>query len=488
MSFNYGLSHYDLLNVRRKIDRQKDYLENNRFLGDGGNVKTLLDVSYSANLSARYYPRILNKVDTFVSMGENMGLVPIFLTITLDGFFRNMMRGDFSKWTEKLRDKYSKHIPNNGRSGYYLDYIDSHNTLTPKDLYKILGHQLHRFTKCNTLQKIRRLGYDYSMIRVTEPHKDGVPHFHILMYLPKHFISNVFNEFKNYFPAPRNHVPLTMKNTTGDNKRDGDLIDYLGNTETMGFQISLKSASGYILKYILKSFTNLINEEQIDYLQAWYIHNRIPRLITTHTLVSQDIYHKVSILESDWYYLTNIKKDGGITKSENNDQIILDDGIGRKIIIDDGLVYISNKGKIVSRYGKKKTNSIDLIRLRNLDFIKFANLKPPTYDILYRYKIWTPPKKYSYYINKIFDDGTLSSFGDRNDFHLTFLDGVEFDSQNIPISSYSDLSLFEQYYNFDFDKHVPARYALIHNELIDRGLMVRDKVSLNDFNTDFNFY
>ncbi|MDQ7046764.1 MAG: replication endonuclease [Sulfurovum sp.] len=263
-ALTYGLSNRDLLFAKRKIEKQKNYLESNKITGEEGVIKSFLDVSYSANLSQRYYPRILNKVDTFVSTSLNQGLVPIFLTVTADGFFRDMLKGDYSRWTEKTKEKYERHIPNNDRSGHYYDYMNNHNVLTPKDVYKIIGHQLHSFYKCETLRRIKKDGFTYTSIRVTEPHKDGVPHFHILMYVPEQYIPRMYIEFQRFFPAPRNHKKLTYKNTQGANKRNGSKIGE-NMHETFGFQTEVRSAAGYILKYILKSFRNLIDGEELDF-------------------------------------------------------------------------------------------------------------------------------------------------------------------------------------------------------------------------------
>jgi len=129
----YGLNSQELMNVQWKIAKQKKYLESQTFLANDGKEKNLLDVSYSANLSERYYPRILNKVDTFVSTSISKGLVPVFLTVTADGFFRRMLKGDYKEWTDDLKLNYEPHIPNNKRSGFYFDYMNKQNKLTPKD-------------------------------------------------------------------------------------------------------------------------------------------------------------------------------------------------------------------------------------------------------------------------------------------------------------------------------------------------------------------
>ncbi|MDQ7046766.1 MAG: hypothetical protein Q9M39_03780 [Sulfurovum sp.] len=49
----------------------------------------------------------------------------------------------------------------------------------------------------------------------------------------------------------------------------------------------------------------------------------------------------------------------------------------------------------------------------------------------------------------------------------------------------SDQSLFYEYQYFNFDVDVPARYAMIHNEMIDRGILHAHYVNPNDYNTGF---
>ena len=490
----YGQTHQDLLQVRKKVAKQKNYLESQTFLTEGGKEKCLLDVSYSANHSERYYARILNKINTFTSVSFSKGLVPVFLTVTADGFFRRMIKGDYREWTEQKREEYINHIPNNERHGHYLDYMDKHNNLTPKDVYKIISHQLHRFYKCETLRRIRKDENIYTSIRVTEPHKDGIPHFHILMYLPKEYIPSLYKDFRRFFPAPRNHKRLTYKNTKGKNKRNGDYITDMkiikdGKNvltpmyETFGFQINIISAAGYILKYILKSFRNLIEDKEIDYLQSWYVHNRIPRIITTHTLLSQDMYHKTSIFDDDWYYLTDIKLDGGLEKDTLNNYFKLTDSCGRSILYDDGFFMLTNQGKIISTYGTKKT-FVKKYRLRGMTF---TVKKPIGHSLMHLYAIYLPPKPYSYYINTKYDDGTIFSFGSVDDFFIQA--GVthyeESIDENFTISRMTDLALYDAYTNFDFDVDVPVRYAFLHNAMIDRGLI--SKKYINPSCYEFHF-
>ena len=60
----YGLKEKDLKVIQKKHEVQRDYLDNNTFTTATGQVKSLLDVSFSANHSKRYYSEIINKINT----------------------------------------------------------------------------------------------------------------------------------------------------------------------------------------------------------------------------------------------------------------------------------------------------------------------------------------------------------------------------------------------------------------------------------------
>ena len=485
----FGLTDNDLSYTKNKIKNQKDYLESQQIITKDGEVKSLLDYSYSPNLSQRYYARILNKVDTFVSQAITKDLTPIFLTVTLDGFFRDIKKGNYTRFTEEKREEYLPHIPNNNRNGKYRDYMGLGlqsdiktkktygNKLTDKDLYKILSHQLHRFTRCKTLQDIRQKhNLDYMMIRVTEPHKDGTPHFHILMYLPKQFIPNLFNEFKKFFPAPQNHKKINMRQ---DKRKAKEFYkDYF---ETKGFQTEIRSPAGYILKYILKSFQNLIEQQEIDYLQAWYIYNKIPRLITTHSLISQEVYHHASLLDSDWYYLTDLKRLGHFERDNIFNTFILKDN-KREIYYENGYYRLKVNDLVIKEFGK---NKIYKKKFTTQCPIKYPRV--PNIPICLTSRFWrlAPKKKYTYQIRE-------------NTFIEVDIDGQQYyyDKQNkeyglkklfFPISQLTLLTLYEWYLNFDIEKENLMKYGLIKRELISRGLIKNElDIPLQEYNTNFD--
>jgi len=437
MSFYYSLSNDDLNAVRLKIDKQRYYLENETFVTPNGEVKSLLDVSFSANHSERYFSRILNKVNTFVSYNLSRDYVPVFMTVTLDGYFRDFLKGDFGRM--KLDDY--KSIPNNERYGYLLDKIASKVSFDIKDLYNVLAHQFHRFLRSYNLQSIRKAGFDYSYIRVTEPHKDGVPHFHILLFCREQDLQKIKYEFEKFFPAPQNHKKID---------------DY----QTNGFQTEIRSASGYILKYILKTFRNVIENADPDYLDAWYIHYRIPRLITSHTLVGQDLYTKIAILDDDWYYLSTID----IFRDTLRDFTIFTDD-NRKIIVNYKHVQIYNCGKLVREYGSAPAIRKDIFVFNKKTI--FSIQKPIDFSIL-----------------KLFDirfSKLLKVKKQKYEIEFVYLDNFKHKS----IKKLSLQSLFEHYINFDFDKYEPARFGMLKKELIERGVLPYEQIILNDYNSDF---
>ena len=120
---SYGLTSEDLKTVQKKIKNQEKYLKSNTFVTSSGQSKTLAEVSFGANTSTRYYSRILNKVNTFVSLNLGRDYKAVFLTVTLDGFFRDFLKGNFTRWTDETKEAYKKHIPNNDRHGHYLDCV-----------------------------------------------------------------------------------------------------------------------------------------------------------------------------------------------------------------------------------------------------------------------------------------------------------------------------------------------------------------------------
>ena len=203
----YGIDKLDLLQCQDKLNDQREYLLSQGYVNSLGECKTLLDCSMSANFSKKYYAEISNRVNTLSSFSLLFQQVPVFLTITLNGCFRNALKGDYSKF--KPTDwKYIPHI--------IKSRMKNGEKIEIRDLVAILNHQWRLFFR----RYNAKFKADYSYIRCFEPHKkDGVPHIHALFYVPSHTVEYMKKIYTDLFNAPQN---LKTNAITPEQERNGE--------------------------------------------------------------------------------------------------------------------------------------------------------------------------------------------------------------------------------------------------------------------------
>lgn len=247
---HYGLSNNDLENVDAKLKKQKQFLDFS-FIYDRINQTKipLSDIFISANHSPnRYYSEIQNRVNTLSTLAKERGLKALFMTLTLPSEYhpyRTLTRRGIS----------NKLIPN-----------PNYNGTTPKDAVKVLTRMFaklrHDRALKDGLSKDNRIYF-----RVNEPHKSGVPHTHILMFVPPHRVARVKKAFKRLFDTKANDIQDDIQNSTA-----------------------------YVMKYINKTLP-LSKQDKLSekdkYLNAWYSHNRVIRFHSSRTLAPLDIYRLV---------------------------------------------------------------------------------------------------------------------------------------------------------------------------------------------------
>lgn len=238
----YGLSKYQFDNVENKLKEQKNFLEFS-FLYDRINQTRipLSDLIISANYSPqRYYSEIQNRVNTLQKIAKQRGLKPIFMTLTLP-----------SEYHRYKTTKKGNLIAN-----------PKYNNTTPKEAVKILTKMFAKLRQDRALKELSKEQRIY--FRVNEPHKDGTPHTHILMYVPSDRVERVKKAFARLFDNRGNDIQDDIKNSTS-----------------------------YIMKYINKTLplskkNNLSQKEK--YLNAWYSHNRVVRFNSSKTLAPLSVY------------------------------------------------------------------------------------------------------------------------------------------------------------------------------------------------------
>lgn len=336
----FGISHFDIVCANEKIKAQREYMLNVSFVNQLGEVRSLLDCSMSANLSKKYYAEVSNRMNTLSSFSLLYDQRPVFLTITLNGCFRDALKGDYSRF-KPIDFKYIPQI--------IKIRMKNGEALEIRDLAQILNHQwnllIMRF--CKRFKDVER-----SYVRCFEPHKkDGVPHIHALFYLPSHTISYLFDVYKDLFYAPQNL------------RTDAVTPQQVKNGEINGFQWSIDNPTGYVMKYIQKTFVNLYETQELDELATWYIKHKIRRFITSRTKVPLWVYRRINFIASmrDFYHLCNFKNNAeNIIEWDFKDKFIhifLPDRNERIILENDTLTHTIND-KVVNVYVKEKPPKI----------------------------------------------------------------------------------------------------------------------------------
>lgn len=378
----FNLTDNDYNKILEKYDKQKtylkySYLKNKNNKNDNKQI-TLLDISYSANHSIKYYAELQNLIDYF-SYTNNVlrGYIPLFLTITLDGCYRNFLNADFVGFSAKRNDK---EIPKELRYKYNLKYAYSIN-----DLVKVLNYQ-HKKMRDRYFNKYKGIKFDY--IKVFEPHKNGVPHLHCIWFIPndKELINYLKKIFIECCPAPQN------KTTKGLDKMQ------IINGDLMGFQLSVKNSTAYILKYIQKTFRDVKNEKSLNKINAWYIINKVRRFTRSNIITNNDYSFPLRIWRTlggyfqehlkineyfesiDKYYQRPIRLSEFMQSFVNNDTYISYNFNIKKapIFIDvviDGLRFFYNKSKIyVTKIFNKSEKIISKHKVKQYQIIPYCDL------------------------------------------------------------------------------------------------------------------
>lgn len=456
----YGLTPDDLKYCRDKIDGQRSYLSNNHFHTSTGQVKSLLDVSFSANISERYYSQLSNKINTMSDLAKSQNLKPTFLTITLDGFFRGFLTANYKKWdrlTHAQQFEYLRHIPNNETHGFLHEKIDKRLRFTIKDCYNVLAYQWYRYSSGYAFKKIKKDGKQFIYLKAAEPHKDGVPHFHVLLWIPENYFDSFKKDFERYFPAPQNHKPI-------ENGNEGD---------TKGFQTAIHNPVGYIMKYATKSFMDLRTGEDLNYLQSWYIKHKIRRITTSHSTIPQWVYQKCYAVEKDWYHLTdlNLREPLLCEWNKEDDWFQLIEDNGRSIEYDQGeiiLRYID--GPVITRLGVKKDRG--QIQIQHIEPVPSKWMKKEEkryFDVTYSYDEFNKYIMRPVKINFSFDPAPYLPIDYNQKFH--FYGNHEIKKIIPKPSLMKNYALIRYFDSLDLNMVNMNHYEHTRKQLVDRSLI-----------------
>ena len=239
----YGLNHNDLKEVKEKIRKQNLYLEYNYIYDKMSEVKIpLKTLVISANHNPnRYYALIQNRINTLCNEANKNELVPLFLTLTLPSSYPKM----------KVNKKTKELIRN-----------PKYNYINVKESVKVLTRMFSRLRHDRSLKELSKNERIY--YRVNEPHRDGTPHTHILLYVPAYSVSRVIKAFKRLFDHRANDI-----------------------------QSNIRNAAAYIMKYINKTLPMSKQKDltlKDNFLNAWYSKHRVIRFNSSRTTAPLSLY------------------------------------------------------------------------------------------------------------------------------------------------------------------------------------------------------
>lgn len=251
---HYGLNIYDFNQVKVKIVKQKDFLNKNCIYDKiSNNYIPLKNLIISANHNPnRYHAEIQNKINCLEQKTKENNLVSIFMTLTLPSEYHKMKTNKATK---------------------RLIYNPKYNGFSPSESIKVLTKMLSKLRHDRSLKELTtktRIFY-----RVNEPHKDGTPHTHILLFIPQNSVKRVEKAFKRLFDTKANDI-----------------------------QTAIENAKDYVMKYINKTLPLSKKDklsEKDKYLNAWYSKHKINRFNSSRTLAPISLYRllyrKYSLIE-----------------------------------------------------------------------------------------------------------------------------------------------------------------------------------------------
>ncbi|MDD4330325.1 MAG: replication endonuclease [Aliarcobacter sp.] len=431
----YGVDFEDKCVIDRKLENQKNFLEN--FVIDLGDKEfNLLDNTYSANLNPKkYFSEINNRVNSINKYAKDMGLMPVFITLTAPSHFHPIR-------TINQKKKIIEKNPNYRYDNNYKKAV--------KDASILLSDLWHKFTSLQVVRKMKKeTGNGLMYFRVFEPHESGIPHIHALVYIPKKWILLIKKKFYEYF------------------KKFG--------IKQLQFKYTWYSSKGgaiaYMMKYITKTFRNAETDIIHDSVY-WYIKHRIIRFCSSRSLCSLSVYRKIRYyfkdIQDDYLYINELFINGDICTYFNKTMITYkyfhED-------IDDNEVTLYSK-RFIPKLSIKK---YIVAYLDEKGKKKYYEIMPDDYK---RIKL-----KYIKKDKKVNKDIPLII---NNELYTLFEDGT-YKKNLIPVSKIENFELIK-HFNF-IDKNIDNvnlhHYGLVKNEMIKRGCMIGTIENLNLYNMEF---
>jgi hypothetical protein len=246
LNYLYGISPNKKKEINTKIETQKLWMKRSTLGYRQEEALTLLDVSWSANFSQKYYSEMINRVNTFKEYHKSKSKVAVFITLTAPSEYKPLK-------IIKLKENVCKLVDNPNFQG-----------VTPKDaIREFLSPQWTKFLRLKIIKKMRDNDAKFNYIKTYEPQIDGTPHVHVVAWVERRYLEEFNKVFNGHFNKSRCQLKI------------------LDNDE---------KAINYVMKYVVKSFDARGEMGAEGY---WFAEHRIIRFTTSRALAPLSVYRKV---------------------------------------------------------------------------------------------------------------------------------------------------------------------------------------------------
>lgn len=245
---DYGLSEFDREFTLNKLKYQQNFLNENFYDTGSKKIPYALFFQNAWHNSQRYIAELNHRVYSLNQYADDRSLKPIFAVLTLPSEYH------FEK-TIRLKNGKTKLVKNRK----FMD--DEFHTVNAGS--KKLSEVVRSIFNQRIFRSIDRI--DRCYITTREPHKDGTCHLNLLVFVPSDKVEKCACVIRSCFIDSHSRVETAINNPTA-----------------------------YIMKYIFKTLDDLRNNDgdldKLSNLTLWYILHRIPRVTTSRTFVSLDVY------------------------------------------------------------------------------------------------------------------------------------------------------------------------------------------------------
>jgi len=241
----YGMNSQTRASTLNKIRGKRFFMDNN-YIKFGEEYLPYSSFFKNSFINPeRYIAEIQNRVYSIYNYAQSRDLVNVFCTITAPSEYH------------PLRQIFNKEGKPTGKVAKNNNYNKAH---TPKTTAKYLSTQFAKILKDRAWTSIAKENRCY--FRVIEPHKDGTPHLHISIFVPRQNVARFNALFTRLFPSPLGKIEINVNNPVA-----------------------------YLMKYVLKTLDDLrFDNDNISDLTLWYVYHGICRIYTSRTLISLDVY------------------------------------------------------------------------------------------------------------------------------------------------------------------------------------------------------